>query len=337
MNKLERTAAVVAGRPPDRPPVSFWYHFGSEAAAGPQAVEAHLRHIETYDLDFLKLMNDNRYPRQALPGRVVADVHDLEKLSVLNGDEETFGQQLDLIRELARHTTGQFRMATTIFNSWSTLRQMTATESGIHGPPTVGGSVDPQDAAMSRLLRESPDALGRALEVVAQSLANFARQCLAAGADGVFLSVRDDWVDSPANGPGVYNRLVQPGDLAILAATQTGTFNMLHVCGRALDFRRFAGYPVQVINWADRYAGPAIAEVASWVRPALCAGLDNLDTMVTGSPEDCARQVADALDQAAGRPMIIAPGCTYDPQRVPAANLHAIRQAVEIAAERKLA
>ncbi len=332
MNKIERIAAVVAGRPPDRPPISFWYHFGPEAAAGPKAVEAHLRHVKTYDLDFLKLMNDNRYPRQTLPNRVVADVHDLEMLSVLNGDEDAFGQQLDLIRALARRTAGHLRMATTIFNSWSTLRQMTVPESGMHGPPIVDGSVDPQDAAMSRLLREAPDAVSRALEVISRSLANFARQCLTAGADGIFLSVRDDWVDSPANGRGAYNRLVQSGDLAILAAVQGGAFNMLHVCGRALDFERFAGYPVQVINWADRYAGPSIGEVAKWVQPALCAGLDNLDTMVAGAPEDCARQVADALTQAAGRPMIIAPGCTYDPDRVPAANLRAVRRAVETAA-----
>jgi len=129
---------------------------------------------------------------------------------------------------------------------------------------------------MSQLLRDAPEVLARALEVVAQSLANFARRCLAAGADGIFLAVRDDWVDSPENGPETYRRLVEPGDLAILAAAGAGTFNMLHVCGRPLDFRRFAGYPVQVINWADRYAGPSIAEVADWVQPALCAGLDNL-------------------------------------------------------------
>ena len=183
---------------------------------------------------------------------------------------------------------------------------------------------------MSRFLHEAPDTLSRALEVVAQSLANFARHCIAAGADGVFLSVRDDWVDSPANGPGTYARLVQPGDLTILAAAQRGTFNILHVCGRPLDFNRFAGYPVQVINWADRYTGPSLAEAATWVQPALCAGVDNLGTMVVGSPDDCARQVADAIDQAHGRPIMIAPGCTYDPQRVSAANLRAIRRAAEV-------
>jgi uroporphyrinogen-III decarboxylase len=183
---------------------------------------------------------------------------------------------------------------------------------------------------MTRFVREAPDALARALDVIAKSLANFARHCIAAGAHGIFLSVRDDWVDTAENGPGTYDRLVRPGDLEILAAAKQGSFNMLHVCGKALNFQRFAHYPVQTINWADRSAGPTIGDVAGWVRPAICAGLDNLGTLVTGTPEDCARQVADTLAQAAGRPILIAPGCTFDPTAVPAENLSAIRQAVYV-------
>jgi len=329
MNKIERVRAVIEGRRPDRPPVSFWHHFSPQCAAGPRAVEAHVRHVETYDLDFLKIMDDNRYPRSATATGVIADARDLDKLSVLGGDEESFGRQLELIGALAKRFAGGLLMTTTIFNAWSTLRQMTAPDTGVHGPPTMESTADPRDAAMSRLLRNAPQALGRALEAIAESTANFARHCLSAGADGVYLSVRDDWVDAPENGAGAYDRLVRPGDLKILAAAGHGTFNMLHVCGKALDFGRFAGYPVHVINWADRSAGPPIAEVAGWVRPAVCAGVDNLGTMVTGSPDDCARQVADAIAQAGARPIMIAPGCTFDPDAVPTENLHAIRRAVE--------
>jgi hypothetical protein len=114
---------------------------------------------------------------------------------------------------------------------------------------------------LSRLLREAPQGVARALEVITESLANFVQHALAAGADGVFLSVRDDWVDTPENGAGIYDWLVRPGDLKILAACAQGSFNLLHVCGGAIDFRRFADYPVHAINWADRYAGPAIADL----------------------------------------------------------------------------
>ena len=330
MDKIERVTAVIEGRHPDRPPVSFWYHFDPECIAGPEAVEAHVRHAETYDLDFLKVMDDNRYPRTATSSGVFSEVSDLDKLSVMAGDEDSFGRQLELIGELAKRFGGQLRMATTVFNAWGTLRQMTVPASDEHGPPTVGDeSTDVRDETMSRFLREAPEALSRALDVISESLANFVRNCIDAGVDGVFLSVRDDWVDTPENGAGVYDRLVRPGDLKVLAGAEQGTFNMLHVCGQAMDFQRFAEYPIHVINWADRYAGPSIADVAGSVKPAICAGMDNLGTMVAGSPDDCARQVADAIKQAGGRPIMIAPGCTFGPGIVPVENLQAIRRAVD--------
>ena len=42
-----------------------------------------------------------------------------------------------------------------------------------------------------------------------------------------------------------------------------------------------------------------------------------------------ALSVADALQQAGERPIMIATGCTFDPGTVPPENLHAIRRAVE--------
>ncbi len=329
MNKIERVSAVLEGRRPDRTPVSFWYHFEPECEAGARAVEAHVRHVETYDLDFLKVMNDIRYPRPGLPKEVISSAADLDRLAVLRGDEDAFGRQLEVLGALAKRYAGTLRLATTVFNAWTTLRNMTVPDPGRHRPPTLEQTADPRDEVMARFVREAPQALGRALEVVAESTANFVRHCLGAGADGIYLSVRDDRVDTMENGPGTYDRLTRPGDLTILEAASQGTFNILHVCGTALDFPRFAAYPTHVIHWADRSAGPTIAEAAGWVRPALCAGVDNLRTMVTGTPDDCARQVADAIQQAGARPLLIAPGCTFDPDAVPAANLHAIRRAVE--------
>jgi uroporphyrinogen decarboxylase len=136
-------------------------------------------------------------------------------------------------------------------------------------------------------------------------------------------------VDSSQNGEGTYDRLVKPGDLRILDAVQGGAFNLLHVCGHAVNFARFGGYPVHAVNWADRYAGPSIDLVTGWLRPAICGGLDNLGTMAAGSAEDCEKEAADAIRRAGNRPFILAPGCTFDPATVPADNLHAIRRAVE--------
>ena len=62
MSKIERVRAVIGGESPDRPPVSFWHHFGADQRAGRAAVHAHLKFLATYDLDFLKVFFDSGYP-----------------------------------------------------------------------------------------------------------------------------------------------------------------------------------------------------------------------------------------------------------------------------------
>lgn len=326
MNKVERVQAVIEGRKPDRPPVSFWYHFAAEEVSGQSAVDAHLAHLGKYDLDYLKVMNDNGYPRDV---SLIEDVEDLPALRVHSPEAPQFADQLGLIEGLARQLKGQVLMTTTIFNPWAVLRNLAEPPRTAHGPPVLAALETERDQRITRMLRADRKAVGAALMTIGESLAGFARACIEAGADGIFLSVRDDWVDTEANGPGTYDELVAPADRLILEAAGGGRFHMLHACGKPVNFQRFATYPnVQVINWADRAAGPGIDKVRDSARPAISAGVDNLGTLVDGSPEDVRREVRDALRQAGSRPIMISPGCTYDPARVPEANLRAMVEAV---------
>ena len=323
MDKVERVLSVIEGRRPDRTPVSFWHHFPENQVCGRAAVAAHVAHVETFDLDFLKVMNDNGYPYDG----ALATVGDLAALGELNGEEPAFARQLDLLADLKRKLGGRMLMTTTVFNAWATLRRLVKGPATGHGPPNLDTSEDQASQTLLGFYEEDPAAVKTAIQNVATSLGRFARRCLDAGADGIFMSVRDDWLDGGKQDKSLYNTLVRESDSAILSGAAGAAFNMLHVCGRAVNFRAFAEYPVQVINWADRAAGPAIGEVRPWVKPAICGGVDNLSTLPGGKPEDCAAQVADALRQAGDRPIIISAGCTYDPQRVPEANLKAICRA----------
>ena len=324
VNKKERVKAVLAGGKPDRAPVSFWHHFPAGSAAGQPAVDAHMRHLEAYNLDFLKIMADSGYP---LPKPVITSLDDLAGFGVLDGDEGPLGLQLELVSALRERLGDDALCCTTVFNSWTTLRRILWYQ---HGRPVIrDGEADPYNDALRGWLEQDRSAFVDALDRIARSLANFAAKCVEAGADGVFLSCREDWVEGPVGAPGAYDELVREHDLQILDAVKNATFNVLHVCGRPIDLQRFNDYPVQLINWPDREYGPSIASAKEWAKPAICGGVNNLTTMPNGTAQQCADEVRDALRQAGDRPIIVAPGCTYNPDAVPEENLRAIRQAVE--------
>lgn len=323
MSSMQRVSAVLSGEQPDCPPVSFWHHFSSDCWYGRPAVDAHLRHVHRYGLDFLKVMNDNPYPAM----REIRSATDLRDFPVLRGDEEGYGKQLNLLRALSSELSGKIFMATTMFNGWAVLRRMaTPAIADRHGPPKLGAITD-ADQRMTELLLEDREAMGMALDAISASQANFAGKCIEAGADGVFLSVRDDWVNTEAHGQETYQALVQAGDRKILDAAAEGRFNMLHVCGVPQDLMLFSDYPVHAINWADRAGGPPIGEVVGRVGTAVCGGVDNLGTLPNGTPREVEGEVRDALRQAGETPIMISAGCTYDPDLVPEANLRAMVQA----------
>ena len=324
MNHIERVLAVVENRRPDQTPVSFRHHFPEGQVFGQAAVDAHMARVTSFDLDFLKIMNDNDYPHDG----PIETVDDLGSLKELRGREEGFERQLDLIAALKKEIAGSMLMTTTVFNAYSTLRKLVREPKKGHNPPNMDAAGDAGTATILGFFEEDPDAVHKALRTIAANLSRFVRRCIDAGADGVYMSVRDDWLTSAGVEGASYDELVGTSDLGILYAADEGRFNMLHVCGKAADFEAFAKYPVHVINWADRAAGPAIRDVRDRVKPAICTGVDNLSTLPDGTPEDCAAEVADALSQAGDRPIMIAPGCTFDPEKVPPANLEAMCAAV---------
>ena len=382
MSKTEHLRLVLAGTEDVPPAVGCWYHFPPELQEPAAAAEAHLRHLDTYDLDFLKVMNEFGYPRHTLGSAgVIQSLDDLRKLEDLPGDAEPFDRQLELIRRLAEQLDGEVPMTTTIFSAWITLRNLTAPHKKKHGPPTVGVRDDPRDALLTRMLHEDWAAMAAAVDTIGRSLANFARACIEAGADGIYLATRDDWVDTPANreafaahrarsaeedakeaadgptagaeaggpadaerpaaaeSPDPYDELVALTDNTIFWAAEDGWFNVVHLCGTPRRFGRHLSDPiVHVVHWADRISGPTIGEALPLLEstrdlgrsrpPAIAAGVNNLETLPNGTPQAVAGEVRDALAAMGERPLIVAPGCTYDPERVPEENIRAMVAAV---------
>ena len=288
MNKIERVQATLAGKPVDRAPFTIWYHFGNQHASPEWTAQAHLDFFEHYDLDLLKVMNDYDYPMpEGL--EIMATPADLRRLEPLDIAQTPLGSQLRALEKIAAAVKGKALFVDTMFNAWNTLRRNLVKE------------------AMDGLMREYPEALEAALQVVNDNLIRYALASLERGTAGIFLSV-------PATAESVtreqYARFMRPFDLKLLNAIRgKGTCHILHAHGERLYLDQLLDYPVQVLSWADLNGGPTIAEARKRATLTLMGGIDHVKFPYV-SARVHQEQVRVSLAQAGPTRFILAPGCS---------------------------
>ncbi len=288
MTKIERVRAALAGKPADRPPFSIWYHFGNQHASAEWTAKAHLDFFEAYDLDLLKVMNDYDYPMpEGMEAMATPD--DLKRLGSFDVTRTPLGRQLQAIELIAKPLRGKALFVDTVFNAWNTLRRNLVKE------------------AMEPLMREHPQALEAALQVVNDNLTTYALASLLRGASGIFLSVP---ATAESVTPEQYARFMRPFDLQLLSAIRgKGECHILHAHGEKLYLDQLLDYPVDVLSWADLNGGPSIAEARRRSSLTLMAGIDHIKF-----PYVSARVIRDQVKaagvQADNTGFILAPGCS---------------------------
>lgn len=276
LSHIDRVDRALAGKELDRPPFTFWHHFGlptpEEHAARTLAFH------RAYRTDIVKVMSDFPYPKP--PG----------KWYELKVEANPFPQQiraLDLIRE---GLGGSAYMMETVFNPWNVAQKLSSKEEVL------------------RLKDENPQALLDALDVITQSEINHARRVLAInGVVGILYSVAN--ANREEMSPADYEKFSRPFDKRFLEAIGETklTFLHLHVQPGYLEF--FRGFTAPVINYSLQVSGIPMAEVRSqfpsWV---IAGGIDEVNYRTLTS-EDLRRQWQSAA-QAAGRKFLLTPGCS---------------------------
>jgi uroporphyrinogen-III decarboxylase len=111
-----------------------------------------------------------------------------------------------------------------------------------------------------------------------------------------------------------------------------GWFNIIHLCGILPMFDLALDYPVQCFNWDDQVTPPTLAEARAKAPDAtLVGGLERMNVLLNGSPDDVVRQALDAFEQAGRKRFMLSAGCTIPPH-MSKRNLRAARRAVEMMA-----
>ena len=324
MTKWQRVEAALAGEHPDRPPLSFWQHFPGRDRTAAGLAQATIDFQQTYDLDLVKLMPRGMYMAQAWgcaigPGdaqigtttvvrSVVQIADDWTRLAPLDVRAGVLGEQLAMIRQVRRALGSEVPIIQTIFS-----------------PLTTAAKIG--DARVTADRRMAPQQLRRALEVITATTRDFARACLEAGADGFFFATQHASRDVLP--PDEFEEWARPFDLQVLEPlVALSRLVVVHAHGNHLFFDSVARYPAQVINWHDREGGPTLWEAQTLTDKCLGGGISRAGALVHGTPGQVQDEVRDAVAQTQGRHLFVMPGCVV-PLSAPAANLRALRQAIE--------
>lgn len=306
MNKIERVRAALEGREVDRVPASFWFHFPPDQRAGHAMAEAHLRYYRAADPDFLKVMNDNGY---ALLGiEEIKTPSDWRHVRPAPLSSRPYQDQLDGLKEIADAVGHEVLLVTTIFNPYATGNDISGRRVTDH-------------------LREDPESVSAGLAAVAESLAEFARACIEAGAAGIYFSAQGG--EATRFTEEQFVSYIKPHDLAVLrAAEEAGaTFNLLHICGESIRLPLYADYPAHAVNWAPQLGNLSLSEGKALFQRAIVGGVDQRGPIVTGPRSAIETEVHRALDEMGTVGFMVGAGCTV-PSDIPIEHLVWAREAV---------
>jgi len=310
----QRINAAMRGDILDRPPFAVWRHFYGEEQPGRQLDLAKrlVSFVRQHDLDLLKYNPRAQYHAEpwgtmyrydgdthpTLERAAVADSSGWRDIHPFQPAGGVFDEMLDGLA-FARAALPDVPLAMTIFTPLAICERLAGKErllADIHARPT--------------------DVLG-ALDAVAWTFAGFARECVAAGADGIFLATTV-WAQRDVLRDDEYDRFGRPFDLQVLEAVSGAPFNVLHVCGAQARVLELASYPVSAVSWnAHAYGNPSPAEFLAAVNDRV--GIGGLsDEAFTSSDDAHLRAETEWLASQAPRRWVVAGGCTIPTTSRPA-------------------
>jgi uroporphyrinogen decarboxylase len=184
----------------------------------------------------------------------------------------------------------------------------------VFSPGMVAWLLAGRDAdRLLNLLGKESGLMAAGLHRIAETLARFARESIAAGAAGVFYAV-NPFADAAVIERRDYERMLLAHDLTALAGAEGGWFNMLHLCGGRIYASLIEALRPHCVNWSTQDGGnPGLPDVRDRYGVAVAGGVHRDRPIRTGTVEAVRAEAAAALGQTGGRGHLLAPGCSVSP------------------------
>jgi uroporphyrinogen decarboxylase len=327
MTPRERVDAALFGRPLDRPPISFWGHFYHRESSAEALVEATLEFQREFQWDWIKLNPRKHYhvepwgvsyrysgrphEKPSLAEWPIRTAADWRTITEQPFDRGALAEQLAAVRLMRRALPADVPLIETVFTPLAVLGEMTDVP-----------------ATLRAHMNEAPDLVRGALESVTRTFERFVPAVIEAGADGIFFATVD-WGTRDFITADELRSWSRPYDLRVLKAASSAPFNVLHVCKGNNLLSEFADYPVRAFSWAATDpTNPTLAQALHLTNAAVMGGIDQDQALQAADAAPALAHLRRAQEQTGGVRWLAAPGCSIPPT-TPAANLRALRDAIE--------
>ena len=325
LSKRERVQAALAGEQPDRPPVSMWRHFYDVETTSQGLVDSIMGFQRRYDWDFMKVNPRAQYhvedwgatfkypgdtSQEPTPVAVpISSPEQWDDIKPLDPHTGSLGEHLASLKAIKQGLNGEVPFVMTVFNPISIAARL----------------VESEDVFIGHM-RQHPNQVHAALDVVTDTFVNYVTEILNEGADGIFFATTS-WATRDSLTDQEYDEFARPYDLRVLDAAKGAWFNILHVCRSHNMLQSLSDYPVHAFNWDTRDAtNPSLTEARAFTDLPLIGGV-NKETLSRGLPEFVSADVRVAIQDTGGRGFMVGPSCSISP-RCPDANLRELRRAI---------
>lgn len=298
MNKRERVLAALNCEPVDRPPVGFWFHFEAEKGRGEACVQAHLDYYNRIDVDLVKVMCDSYFDYPNPVAKAVKAPEDWYAMKPLGGDHPFIREQVARAKAVREGLMEDRVVLYNVFAPFSLIRF------------GVG------DELVMRHLKENPEAIAYALDVVAQDACLLCEKLITeAGMDGVYYCLQGGEKDRFT--PAYYRKHITPTDLQVLEyANRFSACNVLHCCGWAgipNHMEVWQDYPAKAFNWACYIEEMDLKQGRAFFGgKCVLGGFDNRPqgVLFSGSREEVEAETRRLMDDAGKTGVILGADCT---------------------------
>ena len=290
MTKIERVDRSLKGLEVDRPPVSFWYHFGVQHAPGQRIADVSLEFFRFYDLDWLKLMNDYYYPMPA--GTLeISTALDLNRVTRFEPRDTAWAEQLKAVSIVVKQLDGTAYVIDTVFEPWQVLLRNLA---GEH---------------LEELVELAPQAVLDALDVITDNVIAYCRESLRLGSRGIFLSTFGSAKQMPRER---YVKFAKPFVKRIFESIKdSGPLNTAHVHDIGIYVDDALDFPVPVLSYEDRHSSnPDMPHMRERFLGTIMGGLDK-ERITRVTPAEAARNAREGIRLGGRTRLLLAPGCSF--------------------------